>query len=133
MNGEQHWANANDPSIPTALVPAVGGVLTLHNFIKKPTIHFSGEKIPATIVPGKKPQVTFPPQNGQAAVHALSPQDFAVIYNINPIYNIGLGGTGTIGVVGRSDLFNSGSDVVGFLTEIGSGAEPSVVVYLGSL
>jgi trimeric autotransporter adhesin len=25
VNGEQHWANAGDPSIPTALTPAVAG------------------------------------------------------------------------------------------------------------
>jgi subtilase family serine protease len=131
VNGEQHWANANDPSIPTALVPAVAGILTLHDFIKKPTIHFSGEKVPATIVPGKKPQVTFPPQNGQPAVNALSPQDYAVIYNINPIYNIGLGGTGTIGVGGRSNLFHSGSDVTSFLSEIGSGSSNIGAGYLG--
>src|SRR5271165_347252 len=39
VNGEQHWANVRDPMIPTALTPAVAGVLTLHNFIKKPAIH----------------------------------------------------------------------------------------------
>jgi len=26
VNGEQHWANASDPSIPTALAPAVAGM-----------------------------------------------------------------------------------------------------------
>ena len=51
VKGEQHWANASDPMIPTALTPAVAGVLTLHNFIKKPSIHFSGEAIPAKVDP----------------------------------------------------------------------------------
>src|SRR5580658_8982386 len=51
VKGEEHWANASDPSIPTALTPAVAGVLTLHNFIKKPAIHVTGEKIPAKLVP----------------------------------------------------------------------------------
>ena len=36
VNGEQHWANASDPSIPAALAPAVEGVLTLHNFPRHP-------------------------------------------------------------------------------------------------
>src|SRR5208282_4671972 len=42
VNGEQHWANANDPSIPTALTAAVAGVDTLHNFFPKPMNHIRG-------------------------------------------------------------------------------------------
>jgi hypothetical protein len=124
VNGEQHWANSTDPQIPTALTPAVAGVLTLHNFIKKPAIHFTGEKILAQLVPGKeaRSQVTFPAQNGQPAINALAPQDYAVIYNINPVYNSNITGSNvTIGVVGRSDLFEGGEDVQGFLDEIGYG------------
>src|SRR3984885_8121914 len=114
VKGEQHWANASDPSIPTALTPAVSGVLTLHNFLKKPHIHFSPQPVAAKLVspgPGKKPLVTFPAQDGQPTTYALAPQDFAEIYNINPIYNGSTGvsyGNGTnIAVVGRSNLYNS--------------------------
>jgi hypothetical protein len=122
VNGEQHWANANDPLIPNALTPAVAGVLTLHNFIKKPAIHFTGEAIPAKLVQGKsRPQVTFPPQGGQAAINALAPQDYAVIYNITPLYNVNITGGATIGVVGRSNLYNSGQDVQDFFEQIGYG------------
>jgi hypothetical protein len=122
VKGEQHWANASDPQIPTALAPAVAGVLTLHNFIKKPALHFSGEPIPATFVPGKKPQVTFPAQGGQQPVHALAPVDYAVIYNIKPLYDVDNVGNGTsIAVVGRSNLFNNGEDVTDFDNTIGSG------------
>ena len=39
VNGEQHWANDRDPQIPTALTPAVAGVLTLHNFFLEETAH----------------------------------------------------------------------------------------------
>lgn len=126
VNGEQHWANASDPSIPTALAPAVAGVLTLHNFIKKPALHFSGERVPATLVPGKRPQVTFPGQNGQAAINALAPQDYAVIYNINPVYTGNVLGTGiTIGVIGRSNLYNSGEDIQDFRSQVGFGNNTS--------
>jgi hypothetical protein len=122
VNGEQHWANANDPLIPNALTPAVAGVLTLHNFIKKPAIHFTGEAIPAKLVQGKsRPQVTFPPQGGQAAINALAPQDYAVIDNITPLYNVNITGGATIGVVGRSNLYNSGQDVQDFFEQIGYG------------
>jgi subtilase family serine protease len=115
VNGEQHWANANDPQIPTALTPAVVGVITLHNFLKKPQLHLAKEPAPARMVPGKKPQVTFPAQNGQSAINALGPQDYAVIYDINPTYNNNITGSGvTIGVVGRSDPYNGGEDISDF-------------------
>src|SRR5271157_4442521 len=42
VNGEQHWANATDPQIPTALTPAVAGVASLNNFPKKPLNRFVG-------------------------------------------------------------------------------------------
>ena len=123
VHGEQHWANASDPQIPTALTPAVAGVLTLHNFIKKPTIHFTGQAVPAKLIKGKKPQVTFPPQNGQAATNTLGPQDYAAIYNIKPVYTSNVTGSGiNIGVIGRSDLITQDvydlTNVLGF----GSGA-----------
>lgn len=121
VKGEQHWANASDPSIPTALTPAVAGVLTLHNFLSKPHIHFSPQPVAAKLVstgPGKRPQVTFPAQGGQPTTYALAPQDYAVIYNINPVYNgptsIGVGSGTSIAVVGRSNLYNSGSDISDF-------------------
>jgi hypothetical protein len=102
VNGEQHWANASDPSIPTALTPAVAGVLTLHNFLKKPQIRLAKEPVRARFRPGETPQLTL-----SGGIHALSPQDFATIYNVNPIYNsIGGGFETTIAVVGRSNLYN---------------------------
>jgi hypothetical protein len=141
VKGEQHWANASDPSIPTALTPAVAGVLTLHNFLSKPHIHFSPQPLAAKLVspgPGKKPQVTFPAQDGQPTTYALAPQDYAVIYNISPVYNETTGvsdGNGTsIAVVGRSNLYNSGADVIDFFYDaIGAGpgyGEPTFNIIL---
>jgi hypothetical protein len=127
--GEQHWANASDPSIPTALTPAVAGVLTLHNFLSKPHIHFSPQPVAAKLVsagPGKRPQVTFPAQDGQPTTYALAPQDYAVIYNINPVYNgptgVNDGNSASIAVVGRSNLYNGGADVENFYNMVGSGS-----------
>jgi hypothetical protein len=106
VNGEQHWANASDPSIPTALMPAVAGVYSLHNFLKK--AHYRLAKENGIIKPGSPPQVTF--QDGS---HGLVPGDYAVIYNINPVYTSGINGTGiTIGVVARSQI--QISDILAF-------------------
>ncbi len=100
VNGEEHWANASDPQIPAALGPVVAGVATLHNFFKKPQISRL-EKVPATFAHGTRPQVTFP----NPTTHALGPQDYAQIYNINPLYQSGTNGNGvTIGVVGRTNV-----------------------------
>jgi len=120
VKGEQHWANASDPKIPTALTPAVAGVLSLHNFLKKPQHHLVKEPAVAHIVAGEKPQVTFPAQNGQPALNALGPADYAVIYNINPVYNtMNIHGQGSIAVVGRSNLFNGGEDIQEFRNAFG--------------
>jgi subtilase family serine protease len=122
VNGEEHWANASDPSIPTALTPAVAGVLTLHNFLKRPQIRMLKQPITGKLRPGKSPELTF-----SDGTHAMAPADFATIYNseplltnpLNPVY-----GSGTIGVVGRSDLYGTSSaneDVTEFQSVFGVG------------
>ncbi len=109
VNGEQHWANSSDPSIPTALTPAVAGVLTLHNFLKRPQIQISKEPIRAKLRPGKRPELTL--GNG---IHGIGPQDFATIYN-SRAFSGGVTGAGiTVGVVGRSNLFKGGQDIDDF-------------------
>lgn len=98
VNGENHWANASDPQIPSALTPVVAGIHTMHNFFKKPMLRV-GARVPATFHSGPPAQVTF----SNPTEHALGPQDFATIYNINPLWQAGINGSGvTIGVVGRS-------------------------------
>jgi hypothetical protein len=116
VNGEQHWANASDPQIPAALVPGVAGVLSLHNFYKKPTLQWNKESVPATLVPGAKPQITLT-SNGKV-IHALSPQDYRVIYNMNDVL---VPGTSNIAVIGRSNLYNGGQDVSDFRGIFGEG------------
>jgi Pro-kumamolisin, activation domain/Bacterial Ig-like domain (group 3) len=111
VNGEEHWANASDPQIPAALAPAVAGVWTLHDFRKNPNVRMSPEKLIKKYTRGEAPNTTF--NNG--TLHALSPADYATIYNINPLYNNAISGQGiTIAVVARSNLFNQGQDVFNF-------------------
>jgi subtilase family serine protease len=119
VNGEQHWANASDPSIPTALTAAVAGVKTLHNFLKKPMVHIAEKYIPAKFIPKSRPQFT-----SSTGSHALTPEDYATIYNGAQPALSGIDGTGiTIAVVARSNLFNDGtgpgSDVAEFRNVFG--------------
>lgn len=128
VNGEQHWANASDPKIPTALTPAVAGVYTLHNFVKKPMYRLSKERFVGTIVPGKPPQFT-----SSTGLHALAPADFATIYNVAPLYTAtptAITGAGmSIGVVGRSDIIMS--DITDFRSVLGIGGPTPIVIVNG--
>lgn len=109
-NGEQHWANSVEPQIPTALLPAVAGVASLHNFLKKPFVHMEGP-VAATVGGQKSLQI-----NLSDGKHALAPLDYATIYNFTSLYDytVNAGASASIGVVGRSNLFNGGQDVQNF-------------------
>ncbi len=100
VNGREHWANASDPRIPSALAPVVAGVATLHNFRPKPLARVS-PKWPKVATKGG----VRPAYNETDGTHALNPADYAVIYNINPLYKAGIDGKGvTIGVLGVSPI-----------------------------
>jgi len=116
VKGEQHWANANDPSIPAALTPAVAGIKTLHNFLKKPAVHLAEKYVPAKLVSKSRPEFS-----GTGGVHALTPSDYLTIYNATPAaLPSGVSGLGvTIAVVGRNNLYNQGQDVSDFRNVFG--------------
>jgi hypothetical protein len=95
VNEEQHWANSSDPSIPTALSPAVEGVFTLHNFYKRPQVHLAEGQYTAKAVRAAHP--LFTSSNGS---HALGPADYYTIYNFNPLGS----GLSKIALVGRSNI-----------------------------
>ena len=113
VNGEEHWANASDPQIPSALAPVVAGVWSLHDFKKKPKIEISKTVLKTKYTPGKRPNTTLSGFSGP--IHALSPADYGVIYNIAPLYAHSIYGQGVnIAVVARSNLFDNGQDVFNF-------------------
>jgi subtilase family serine protease len=113
VNSEEHWGNSSDPQIPSALVPVVGGIATLHNFVKKPNLVSTGQR--AYLQRGSKSNVDLckvaqnpcPPAD---IVHALSPADLSTIYNAPNSLNVNqppvlINGDGiTIGVVARSNI-----------------------------
>lgn len=123
VNGEQYWANATDPQIPSALTPAVTGIKTLHNFLKQPLVVLVEKYIPAKLVAKSRPQFT-----GTTGLHALTPSDYQTIYKA-PKNSVG--GTGvTIAVIGRNDLYNGGQDVTDFrnILALCCGNAPTIVV-----
>ena len=86
VNGELHYANATNPSIPAALSGMILTLGGLHDFNSKPGL--------------KRPLI-----NNTDGSHSLSPDDFATIYDLAPLYAAGLDGTGQkIAVIGQSNI-----------------------------
>lgn len=106
VNGQQHWANISDPTIPTALAPVVAGIDSLHNF-EKQAQHVSLGEYSASSQRLVSPKPAFTIDNTPAE-YAVSPYDFAAIYDLFPLWNATptpINGAGqTIAIVGRSDI-----------------------------
>ncbi|OGU07379.1 MAG: hypothetical protein A2075_14055 [Geobacteraceae bacterium GWC2_58_44] len=93
VQGTIHHANSRDPSVPHALAGLVAGPVSLHDF---PRDRMSTGLLQ---IAGASPLST----PAYDSSHYLSPADFASIYNLEPLYNSGIDGTGqTIAIVGRT-------------------------------
>jgi subtilase family serine protease len=126
VNGEEHWANASDPQIPQALGSVVAGVAMLHNFRAKSMIELSGTWPSVAGRGGFRPEL-----NQSGGSHALTPADYAVIYNINPLYEAGINGTGvTIGLIGVAPI--SVQDIADFRKAFSLPKNPPQIVVNGS-
>ena len=98
LNGQTFIANATEVQIPAALSSVVRGVVRLSSTPKNTTIKIAGHADYDKI----RRQITF--TNGE---HAITPADFATIYNLNPLYQAGINGAGqSIAIVARSDVFS---------------------------
>ncbi len=93
QNGEEHYANLTEPSIPAALAGVISGVAGLNDFRPKP-------RVIRRNLAAANPNFT-----DGTTTHFLAPADFSVIYDVQPLYSRGLNGTGQkIAIVGQSDI-----------------------------
>jgi len=131
MNGEDHYANADDPLIPIALSSVVSGFRALNDFHPHPQVHELGiahfDRVTGqwSRANGDGAHLTQTP--GTVPLYIAGPQDFATIYGINQVWKQHTGassstplviGTGqTIGVVGESDL--QSADIQSFRDQFG--------------
>ncbi len=103
VNGEQHFANATEPSVPAALGAVVLSIRGLNDFRMKPLL--------------TKPRYN----SGElCGGNCLAPGDLATIYNITPLYSKAtpIDGTGqTIAVAGQTDIIPS--DITTFRSKYG--------------
>jgi subtilase family serine protease len=113
IGGEVHHANASDPEIPVALAQVVGGVVSLHDFRSAPTNN--GGRIPM-------------PDFTSGGAYYLAPADFATIYDIAPLYQQSITGSGqSVAIVARSNVHLS--DVRQFRAFFGRPAnDPQIIV-----
>ena len=138
VNGEEHIGNSTDPSIPEALSPVISGVFSLNDFFSRPLHRDLGmfRRDPKTRkwVPDNEDIVTKPlfgVATGNGTFELISPYDFATIYNLLPLWNAGIDGTGqTIAIAGRSDI--SLSDVATFRSAFGLPANPPTIIVNGT-
>ncbi len=115
LKGEMYFANADDPQIPRAFDGVVQSIRGLHNFGLKPR--------------SVRARPRFTAGDGS---QFLAPGDWATVYDVNPLWNSGIDGTGvTIAVPGQSSV--SMSDIAAFRAAAGLPANnPTVVVPPGS-
>lgn len=104
VNGETHYSNTTDPQIPTALSPVVAGFATLNNFRPTSYARKLGEATYNTSTGKITPQWTISPAANEYEF-ALSPGDYAIQYDLGPLYSAGINGTGqTIAIVNESNI-----------------------------
>ncbi len=108
LHGEAHISNMSAPSVPAGLMPVIAGV-TLNNFFPKPMMQRA------------TPGFTAPTEYG--TFYAVTPPDFATIYNENPLLNgsaLGLPITGagvTVALLEQTQILPH--DITTFRTKFG--------------
>jgi pseudomonalisin len=113
IGGQLHHANATEPQIPAALMEVVGGVVSLHDFHSEP-LHASVRKAATEFSSGGS--------------HYLAPGDFATIYDLGPLYQSSINGSGqSVAIVARSNI--NLNDVRQFRSMFGLPAnDPQIIV-----
>ncbi|HEX4008270.1 MAG TPA: S53 family peptidase [Acidobacteriaceae bacterium] len=98
MEGETHFANATNVSVPPALAGVVLGIRNLDDFRPQPQVRFH-----RGATAGVTPRGDF--TSSQSGAHFLTPDDVTTIYDMAGAYNSGDNGSGqTIAVLGQSQI-----------------------------
>lgn len=96
LNGKTYFANAGEPAVPSALAGLILGFRGLNNFPLKP--HSLRSKAASVAV---EPNFT----SSITGNHFLAPDDFATIYDLKPLYNLGFKGKNQkIAIMTQSDI-----------------------------
>ena len=114
VNSEDHIANAQDPQIPAAFAGVIDGIVSLHDFHSRP-LHT------------RKPVA---PDYTSGSSHYMAAADFQTIYNLKPLYQQSINGSGkSIAILGRSNV--NPSDMQQFRSIMGLAANPPQIILNG--
>lgn len=150
MSQSVRIANDADPKVPTALAPVIHGLVSLNDSPRKPmhrsygTFQLnqkSGTLTPLSVNTGSPTPLAQSRSGGPRAMtsvtldsslyHAVSPYDFATMYDLKPLWSQGYDGTGqSIAIISPSDL--NQSDVDAFRAQFGLPATHMTKVYAGT-
>jgi subtilase family serine protease len=109
VHGQTVYANATEPSVPAELAGIVAGVRGLSNI-------------------ALQPQVILAQGRAAAGAQPLTPQSFAAQYDLQPLYDSGIDGTGVdIAVAGQAEM--DPGDVQAFRSAMGLPAAQLRVVH----
>jgi pseudomonalisin len=124
--GEQRIATRDEPQIPSALQGIVQSIKGLYTIKELPQVGVERAHIPLRGTGLTLPQGDLCNMGGCG--NYIFPSDFATIYDLNPVYNQGLDGTGqTIALLGRSRAYIP--DIESFETVSGLVVkDPTVIV-----
>jgi hypothetical protein len=104
VQGEDHFANGTEPSMPAAFANLIAGLNNLHTFRPKARVKLY------QLSPKAQAHFT----SGVSGSNFIAPGDFAVIYDLNPLYNhapVKFDGTGiTIAVAGQTALASTAAN-----------------------
>jgi hypothetical protein len=107
VNGQIHFANSNDPQIPSALAPVLGGFVSLNNFHVRNYSRFLGSAQYDPKTGRAIPEWTLPSGNSLGNDYAVAPADFATQYDLTPLSSASppVNGSGqTIAVINDSNI-----------------------------
>jgi hypothetical protein len=100
VNGKNHVANSTPVMIPRVLNGVVASVMGLHNFFPHPT-----SRIGAT-GNARNPRANY--YDASFPANFLAPGDIATNYDLTPLYNASIDGTGEkLAIIGQTDVYLS--------------------------
>jgi trimeric autotransporter adhesin len=98
------FANSSEPRIPSAFSGLVAGVSSMNSFHAQPTIRVLGKASYNLKTHEAAPEWTYP-DSATGVTYELGPADFAVQYDIAPVYKAGTTGAGeSIGILSDSNV-----------------------------
>jgi trimeric autotransporter adhesin len=103
-DGVTFHANNRDPQIPVALSPVVAGLASLNDIKPASYTQVLGRARYSPRTHQSTPQWSYPADSGGVYL-VVAPGDFAVQYDVNPVYKAGYTGSGeTIGIISASGV-----------------------------